>query len=512
MSTCSAVWGGRLSPIVPVIKGEISAAYWQILRRVDPDWIYSYTSVPQALIDRLALEISPIQFTKHSDDLLQGEWPHYAPSISDQLVRVQGLLPLAAEQRWFQTPTLVTYGGKGTADPLISRNFGLLRNNVLAEQIPKEIQQLEFDDSIDFAGFLELASGHRGGLLFPYAATCAKAICDTGIDAHWSKYSLFVGERLSDWLAFWNHIFTLAPGARAAWEALCVPAHALSDSRTIEALTKYLRRFAHRNGQNPPYLNWVSSTFSESDLRSLASPFISRKIDAICQFSTEEEWSLPALTAREKYRFGFSGGCLGQPDVLSTTVHQIPSAGGLVDLPSLPFRVRNDDRWMRDVHIEYRAEQPYYSNEELVYQLPRKNLIAMAFCGLPGRVDADGGLSVEMHSNASLVLTIPEDRNLILSAIGCGRRIQYTGDFGWKEQSPVFRDHGLSDKARYCRGVLNLFGGLQSAHRCSKIVSGDETSTDSLTSRRKLSRMPIPLCFANFQSILSCGPSTLMQT
>jgi hypothetical protein len=465
MSTCSRVWGGRLSPIVPVIKGEISPAYRKILLNFDPDWIYSYTRVPQTLIDGLVSEIGPIQLAKHSDSLLQGEHPHYIPSISDQLVRVHGLLPLATEQRWFQTPALVTYGGKGNADTLISRNFGLLRNNVLSEQIAKEIQQLQFDDSVDFAGFLELASANTGGLLFPYAATCARAICDGGIDTHGATYSLFVGGKLSDWLAFWNHIFTVASGTRASWKALCLPPHALSDARTVEALTKFLRRFAYRNGQNPPYLKWISSALSESELRSLASPYMSGKIDAIFQFALEEEWSVPDLATREKFWFGFGGGGFGQPEVLGTTAHQIPNTGGLVDLPSLPFQVRNDDRWIRDVHIEYRADQPYYGNEELVYQLPRKNLMAAAFCALPGRIDADGGLSFEMRPKAPLFLTIPEDRTLILSAIGCGRRVRYTGDFGWKDQSPVFEDHGLSDKARYCRGVLNLFGGLQSAHQ-----------------------------------------------
>ncbi len=395
--------------------------------------------------------------------MLKGERPYYSPSISHELIRVHGLLPLATEPRWFQAPALATYCGNGSPDPLISRNFGLLHNNILSEQIAKEVKQLEFDDSVDFAGFLELTSGRASNLIFPYAATCARAICDTGTDTHWS-YSLFIGEKLSDWLAFWNHIFTVAPGARADWKAMCLPVQALTDLRTIEALTKFLRRFTYRSGQNPPYLNWISSTVSESELRSLASPFTSRKIDAIFKFSVEKEWALADLPVRKKYWVGFSGGGFGQPEVLGTTVHQIPNTGGLVDLPSLPFPVGNDARWMRDVHIEYRAEQRYYGNEELVYQLPRKNLIATTFCGLPGRVDADGGLSIEMRPRAPLALTIPEDRTLILSAIGCGRRVRYTGDFGYTEQTPVFEKHGLSDKARYCRGVLNLFGGLQSAH------------------------------------------------
>jgi predicted RNA-binding Zn-ribbon protein involved in translation (DUF1610 family) len=465
MSTCSDVWGGRLSPIVPVIKGEISPPYWQLLRSVDPDWIYSYTSVPQGLVDRLASEIAPIKLAKHSDHLLKGQHPHYSPSISDQLVRVHALLPMATEPRWFQAPVLVTHGGKGKADPLIRRNFGLLRNDVVSEQIAKEIQQLRIDDSIDFAGFIELVSGHAGGLIFPHAAACARAICNTGTDTHGGTYNLFVGESLSDWLAFWNHIFTVAPGTRANWHALCLPVHALSHPRTIEALGKFLRRFAYRGGQNPPYLDLISSALSENELRSLAAPLMARKVDAIFRFSRHQEWSLSDSATRDRLGFGFGGGGFGQPEVLGATAHQIANRGGLVDLPSLPFQVRNDDRWIRDVHIEYRAEQPYYGNEELAYQLPRKNLLAAAFCALPGRIDADGGLSVEMRPKAPLFLTIPEDRNLILSAIGCGRRIRYTGDFGWMEQSPVFEDHGLSDKARYCRGVLNLFGGLQSAHQ-----------------------------------------------
>jgi hypothetical protein len=465
MSTCSHVWGGRLSPIVPVLDGEISSAYWQLLRLVDPDWIYSYTSVPQQLIDRIVSEIGPIKLKKHSAHLLQGERPQYSPSISHELVRIHGLLPLATEQRWFQTPALVTYSGKRDVDPLISRNFGVLQNNVLAEQIPKDIQQLQFDETIDLAGFLDLAAGRMGGLIFPYAATCVRTICDTGSESYCSDYSLFIGDKLSDWLAFWNHIFIVAPGARATWKALCLPVQSITDARISESLTKFLRKLSYRNGQHPLYLRWVSSTLSEDDLRSLAAPYMNRKIDAIFQFANESTWHLPELPTKERHLFGFSGGGLGQPEVLSTTVHQIPNTGGLVDAPSFPFQVSNDARWIRDVHIEYHAEHTYYGNEDLAYQLPRKNLISSAFSALPGRVDADGGLSFEMRPKVPIHLTIPEDRNLILSAVGCGRRVSYTGDFERKEQSRSFSEQGLSDKARYCRGVLNLFGGLQSAHQ-----------------------------------------------
>jgi hypothetical protein len=81
------------------------------------------------------------------------------------------------------------------------------------------------------------------------------------------------------------------------------------------------------------------------------------------------------------------------------------------------------------------------------------------------RVDSDGGLSYLTRKRDPLFLNIPEDRQLILAAIGCGRRGGYDGNIQRRDIPPVYSDHGPSDKARYCRGVLDLFGGIQSAHQ-----------------------------------------------
>jgi hypothetical protein len=173
-----------------------------------------------------------------------------------------------------------------------------------------------------------------------------------------------------------------------------------------------------------------------------------------------QEWSLPELPQRERQLFGFSGGGFGDPEVLGTTVHQIPQSGGLVDLPDLPFRLGNDVRWIRDVHIEYRADQLYYDNEELSYQLPRKNLIAMSFCALPARVDANGGLSIEMRPKAPLVLKIPDDRNLILCAIGCARRVGYTVSV-----RPTASVNRISSVMDYCHERRDWSGRSSSGSR-----------------------------------------------
>ena len=43
------------------MDGQISPAYWKLLQIVDPDRIYSYTNLPQALLDKLMAEIGPLQ-------------------------------------------------------------------------------------------------------------------------------------------------------------------------------------------------------------------------------------------------------------------------------------------------------------------------------------------------------------------------------------------------------------------------------------------------------------------
>jgi hypothetical protein len=465
-SACSKVWGGRLFPIVPVIDGTISQSHWRLLQTVDPDLIYSYTALPQALVDRLVSEINPISMDRHSPHLMQQEPPYYAPSCLHGLVRVNRVLSFATEMRWFKKPPLLTCEAKKGAPPnqLIARNFGLLRNDYLGEPIPESISQVKFDVADEFAALLELLAEHRDQPVSPYAAATARAVVNSGMDTHETTYTVIVGDDLDSWISFWNHIFTLGAGSRANWKIFCVPSVELSNTRTIEALGKFFKRFAYRNGNHPPYINWTSATLTEDELKTLATPFQGKNLDAYFRYSRREPWSFPELPLRERYSFDFPGG-LGSPETFGVSGYQIPANGGLVNVPGLPFVTAANEQWVQDVRIQYIAEHPYYSNEELQYRLPRRSGIARCFCVLPGRVDADGGLSFLKRRHEPLFLKIPDDRTLILVAVGCSRRGGYDENLQHCEIAPVYQHHAPSDKARYCRGVLNLFEGLQAAHQ-----------------------------------------------
>ncbi len=179
---------------------------------------------------------------------------------------------------------------------------------------PRQVRVAYLIDAESTPTFLETLAVQHQRIIFPHAATCTRSVCEPIGEAYGtSDYRLFIGESLADWLAFWNDIFTISPYSRANWRALCLPASAVQDSEFVETLSNFLRKFAHRNGQHSPNIKWTATSLSVEELRSLASPYMGRRIDAHFQFERQESWHFPGVRIREKPFFGFSGGGFGQP-------------------------------------------------------------------------------------------------------------------------------------------------------------------------------------------------------
>jgi len=450
-------------------------------------------------MDRMIEDIAPIRLLKHVERGVMGENYHLYPSLPDRPISVYELLPQITQQRWLRAPKLAVYSGKQEADALIKRNFGILRES-MSEPIPDDIERLTFDDSVDFAGFLETTAAHRGGLIYPFSATCFRAVCQAGVESNWSTYALFVGDRLSDWVSSWNHIFSVRPHLRADWRALCIPEDTLNEARAVEALANFLRRAAYGNGQSPPHINWISSTRSEKELRDLAAPLISKRINAIHGFSIVNDWYFPEGAKRERVWPGFSEG------MFSSTVDQIPRSGGFISLPPLPFRAGNDNHWMQDIYIEYRSDDPYFVNDSLWYQLPRKSGIAKGFCDVLGRVEADGLLSIEMQPRQSLFIRTPEDHELIGSAIGGRYQTGYTGNFESKDVSLRSSFNSLPIKRSTQRGCSVYLAACSLRIACSRTASGYVPSVDSRLSTPSHLEDRNRLYFNQSPKIRSSGP------
>ena len=473
------IWGGRLFPIIPVIGGEVPPQYWQLLKAYDPDLIYTYTPLPQSLIDRIQFEIDPLRIHQHPPYLLQGEQPHFAPSDLDDLVPVHSLMPIEFKPRWFYKPVLMTYDDEHgcSPDPLIARNFGIIHKNRLASPIPDEITQCSFTKDTRIASFLDIVVSERNTVVFPYNLAAAQTSVNLARDTHETTYTIFVGDSVEDWVSFWNHIFTQGQDWRKHWKAICLPADTIMDSETQAAFFDFLRKAAHRVGDHPPTLRWVSCTHSEKDLHEISAPFRwkkldpiklhsqrkRRQLDAISRVSQRKEWDLPTLLPEGAISFGLPTNTSAGPDQIQTSFHQVPRTGGFFNPMALPFRFQGNKRWMQDVCVQYIPKHDFYINDELAYKLPRKNGLARIFSEAPGRIDLQGRLSFEMRQNVPMPIRIPEDQNILLTAIGCGIRIGYDAELQGSHLPPVYQGQAPSDKAKYCRGVVDLFEGLQAA-------------------------------------------------
>jgi hypothetical protein len=143
----------------------------------------------------------------------------------------------------------------------------------------------------------------------------------------------------------------------------CLPTSALQDAAIIEALTKFIRRYAYRNGDHAPYIHWTSSNLTEDELKTLTAPLLDKKLDAYFRPSQRGAWSFPEMPPRETHGFGFRGGEFGTPALFGATAHQIPSSGGLVNTPGLPFATGHDEHWMQDLRIEYVADYLHFQFE-----------------------------------------------------------------------------------------------------------------------------------------------------
>lgn len=82
----SELWGGRFNPIIPVDNGAIPQGYWNLMNFYDPDVVYSYVALSEALTKKIDVEISPYHFIVHKTS--HEDSHKYVPSIHGDFLSV----------------------------------------------------------------------------------------------------------------------------------------------------------------------------------------------------------------------------------------------------------------------------------------------------------------------------------------------------------------------------------------------------------------------------------------
>jgi hypothetical protein len=458
------LWGGRFNPIVPVYKGEIDEAFWSLLRYVDPDLVYTYTPLTQNTIDRINREIVPWRIEAHPQHLAGPDPPpHFAPNASEGLVKFRQVLPLLmSQQAGFPSgvATLLTYfhDWKSPLNKslvrLVTRNFGIIQERAFP-LIPEDCARLQVQNTwTPWELFHCIAC--TPNLLFPFQSSAAHATPPQRSDTAQEEYSILVGDSAQTWLYFWNRIFLVRDHLRLAWNTLCLSSTLLREESFIGPLREFLKRHARRDGNSPSSLTLQSFECSEEELAELRARILNG-LDVIPRTKKLGPGEFPRVNiTRPEVYIGWGP---------ATTHQQGTSRESLLSSPGSRVPI-DQGTWVMDLRIQYIPRFAFYGNEVLSWKLPRRVGVAEAFFNQRRcRVDADYSLSVEMRRLEPFILRLPDESEIFHRAAGIMEVNSYDANLNVIVKKPKYHRLSLWDKGLYLNGILELFGGLQSAGR-----------------------------------------------
>lgn len=459
-------WGGRYNPIVPIVDGNISEDYWELLKFSDPDIIYTFVEPDLSLIKRIHKEISPIYFERHREyKISQNDEPIYRIAIDDQ-IRINSLYKVINESSTdpISPPTLLSYYNQSDDKEfsLLKRNFGTINEGIAPNRIPSEVKTLRFDGNHTFAQVLKKMSSIRNTITPMQLSEIKSQYYEPKYYYGNNFFALIIGDNIWDFLYFWNRNIILPSFRRKMISQLCLPLWAIESDEQRIAVRDFISRTFWPSGNSGVTVLLVSHEVDELTLIDIGNSLLKssqlyREVKKI-EPNTFTSFQIGSTTKN-----------------LSITKHfQLIDSRSILENVFPHFLddafISNSfvsKKWMLDFQIEYRPEKFSYTNISYYWNLPKKLNISRLFINdIPGRITNDGWLSFELDSNKKIIeLNIPSDFSLINSYLIGIDTPYYTDDaridfLKEKEKEKIKREISLSDKGYYTRGVIKKFPSL----------------------------------------------------
>lgn len=454
-------WGGRLRPIVPATNGELDAMYRRLLVGCDPDVVYLYCDLNTEVIAWMDRSIQPWSIVRHRDrPAPPGTRLDYRPVLPLHPVQSTAALKVSSPRYWHQPATHVASQLRvaSASRRWYSRNFGEQPPNLMGAPSAGLTIQAEWTPA-------EILSelSHVGRPIFPAVASAMNVkFFRPRVDDDRPEYCIVVGDTTSDWLMFWNRVFTIDRHQLDAWHTLFVSPEQFANAEFIVALQGFVAQHSVRSGNNPASLCLRSSSVAAAILRQFNDTLRQRRggrvIDATARVESLQPWSIRELRPTERDSFPILDYATSE---LRLVEQQAISDRVLLQMP--PSDIELTDDWALDLEVEYQAPSPYYAGEHLTWSLPRRAGLPGLFLRSEGRSGRGQSLSFRMRGTNPVSVTSPDDATVLRVAI-------LNPDGGGYPPTDVravaanpYTHIGLSDKGGYIDGILALVGGLRAA-------------------------------------------------
>lgn len=278
--------GGGLWPIVPVIDGDISPQWWELLRAVDPDLIYALLVLPDHLAIRVQRYLAPYRLIEVSrNERTRRGASHVVDVYEAQALGVEDIPRSLVDHQSSLQPIRFfnIQDSRETSEwaDFALRNFGALPAT------------LTFTDA--FAGLTHEASrlGARGpnALLEVWALERVIPITprdlsrmyvarayDRRHDQVAEAFQVWIGDTLYDMIGAWNQ--PLSASLDGLHTGLWLPSKLARDERTIAAVARWISRVFGGGGQQRQSVV-LSYSVGESEMADIA-----RQLSALIHMPT----------------------------------------------------------------------------------------------------------------------------------------------------------------------------------------------------------------------------------
>lgn len=509
---CMGRWGGRFSLLIPATSTGPEQNYLNWLHAFDPDIIYSYVDLEDAVIERLQERFYPSFIIRH-DFYRRAERDAYAyhPKLPIDCLKVTSLIPMAT------LPTIFDGSRKGhfleamgrlQDTPFVRDNFGTFTEcaghgffarfnefgNTVTLVADEDYQPRErfirpphetVSDVISLIDFLTnkrlITMSQLSSMITPRLDINNRHLSNT--------FNIVVGDTFIDRLVYWNARSLYPKWRDHGYVDLRIPRAYLSDSRILEALGEFIRtkNQVTEHSNSTPYATVRSSSVPIDELNALVTALKGNSSWIVFNtktFSTTNE----CLPSDEELD---NAGYVVAENFMARTAAQwsevFADGDQLIINPPAPeplkycpahFQSASEGAWAVDVDIERKLDYSQVINVKQKWQLPRRLRITRALISgyqiagnssafVMPRVSNGGLLTVYANVDTTPIkVKLPNDEDAINEAFLQGRDWwQFVSTASNQMPKQLLNDIRRSENGRYFAGTLGIFGTLNEANQ-----------------------------------------------
>ena len=477
---CHSIWGGLYNQIILLEENDIKNKWWELLNAYDPDIIYSFEDLSEALVFKIDTYLSPFLIEKieeirniHYKDL--NIFPNKKNILRNKLVLFKSQLYEKNEEN-------------NVINNFLKTNFGIYKGlygeEKIIEEIPKEIFEIKEKNDL-ISAFEKLSdykySNYHCKYLSQFCGIPYYYIPESSFkNSYRGAINVFIGDSPIDIVNFWNSSILTNSYLRELVHKLWIPTSLLKDENFLKAISRWIGIYSDVGDNSARHhVNFHSCSIPEEELRNIVSKIRENSKPGWFHSSVKIQ-SEPIIPDFPEYR-------INEIPNLSTSdwdYHKLPVELCLASAKEVcvstkepELSVFNSDKcYMCDIFIPL-IDEKYrnFDNVQPYLKLPKRNSVAHQIFGRGSRINRDKYPSkIRKFGNPLLEFNLPQEEDLFKSLIR-----DKCGIYEWKYpdkkdlRSKLKTENDItkirpSDKGKYLNGFISSFGNLKEASHIIK--------------------------------------------